>query len=144
MHLAGRSSLTRRRALAGLGVAVLMLFASVAVPADEPAAETVKLVVDYGDGFQKRFTALPWVKGMTVLDVLNKAKAHPRGITFKHTGSGETAFLTQIDDVKNEGGGKDKKNWIYRVNDKLADRSCGVFAVKAGDEVVWKFDVYKP
>jgi hypothetical protein len=104
--------------------------------AQEPA-EAIRLIVDYGDGVQKHFTALPWKDGMTVLDAMKAAQEHRRGIKLQYRGSGATAFLTQIDDVKNEGA---DRNWVYRVNDQLADRSFGVFQLKAGDTVLWKFE----
>jgi len=36
---------------------------------------------------------------------------------------GETAFLTQIDELENEGRGR---NWIYRVNGELAKKSFAI------------------
>ncbi len=106
------------------------------LPAAEPAA-TVRMVIDYGDGVEKHFTALAWQAEMTVLDALQAAKRHPRGIVFEHRGSGATTLLTKIDDVENEGRGR---NWLFRVNDELGDRSCGIFVLKQGDAVLWKFD----
>jgi hypothetical protein len=103
--------------------------------AQEPA-KTVRLTVDYGDGVQKVFSALPWQAELTVLDALQAAARHPRGIKFTHRGSGASAFVTAIDDVKNEGRGR---NWTYLVNDKRADKSAGVWELKAGDAIVWRF-----
>lgn len=109
--------------------------------ADEPAAKkTVKLVIDFGDGFAKQYSALDWKENMTVLDVMNQSKRHPRGIRFEYQGSGETGLLLMIDDLKNEGRGR---NWIYRVNEKLGDRSFAIYPVAAGDVVLWKFSEYK-
>jgi len=116
-------------------LAALLSLASSAIAA-EPMA--VSLSVDYGDGSEKRFTALAWTDGMTVLDALQAAAKHPRGITFKHRSSGATAFVSQIDDVANAGGAA--KNWRFHVNGKLADQSCGVFTLKAGEAVLWKFE----
>ncbi len=104
------------------------------------AAQRVVLVVHYGDGVEKQFTALNWKSGMTVLDVLEAARKHPRGIRFKYRGSGKRAFLTQIDDVENEGKGN---NWIFRVNKKLGEESFAVTAVNAGDVILWEFGKYK-
>ena len=106
--------------------------------ADKP--ETVQLVVDYNDGVEKHFTAIAWNAGMTVMDVMLAAKKHPRGISFVHKGKGATALLTKIDDVENEGSGR---NWLYKVNGEPADRSIGIFELKAGDTVLWKFDKYQ-
>ena len=104
------------------------------------AVKKVVLVVNYGDGVEKQFTAINWKPGMTVLDVLETARKHPRGIRFKYRGSGRRAFLTQIDDVENEGKGN---NWIFRVNKKLGEESFAVTAVNAGDVILWEFGKYK-
>jgi hypothetical protein len=105
-------------------------------------ASTVSMTVNFNDGVRKVFV-LPWKQDMTVLDAMNLAQANPHGLTFASTGSGATAFLTKIDDVENEGGGVAKKNWLYWVNDKFADRSFGVFKLEAGDYVLWKYDVFR-
>jgi Domain of unknown function (DUF4430) len=125
----------------GFGLALLALASPLARADDK--AKTVKVVIDYGDGVQKVFPALEWKEGMTALDALDKAKAPAHGITFKYTGKGDTAFLTQIDDLKNEGGGKDKKNWLFWVNDAMADKSFGAWKLEKGDVVLWKFAVYE-
>ena len=78
---------------------------------------------------------------MTVMDALKWADKHPRGIQFSVRGKGATAIVTRIDDLKNTGG--KGKNWVYRVNGKLGDRSCGVFLVKPGHRILWKFERYK-
>ena len=135
----------RVRCLAALIAAVWLLVSiapqlSTAQPKPVSAKPKLRLVIDYGDGVEKHFTKLTWRKEMTVLDLLKQAEKHPRGISFKHRGKGTTGFLTQIDDVKNEGQGN---NWIYHVNGKLGDRSFAIFPVKAGDRVRWKWDQYK-
>jgi hypothetical protein len=106
------------------------------------SAPIVKLEIDYNDGIHKDFDSIPWKQDMTVQDAMNVAKATGHGIQYQSTGSGDTAFLTQIDDIKNQGGGSDSHNWLYRVNDKLANVGFGVYKLNAGDVVVWKFDVY--
>jgi hypothetical protein len=97
-------------------------------------------VIDYGDGVEKHFRELPWKSGMTVLDVVQAAQRHPRGSKFVYRGGAETAFLTQIDDVKNEGRGR---NWIFSINGELGKRSFAVTEVKAADRVLWKFAQYE-
>jgi hypothetical protein len=98
---------------------------------------TVRLVIDYGDGVIKTITGLPWAKGSTVLDVMNAAKGRPHGISFAYTGSGASAFLTGIDEVANEGGGK--KNWQLWVNTRYADKSFGIYEMQPLDVVFWRF-----
>src|SRR4051812_27613233 len=91
--------------------------------ADEPS-RTAGLTIDYGDGVQKTFTSLPWKEKMTVFDLLKAAEKSPRGIKVAHTGSGETFFITAIDDLSNEGAGGN--NWRYTVNGNPALSSAGV------------------
>ncbi len=112
------------------------------VHAAEPAAKTVELTIDYGDGVQKRFLALQWRDGMTVMDAMQAAKKHKRGIDFQTVGEGEMAMLTTIDGQKNQGGGASDKNWVYQINGKYAHRSFGVKTLSAGDVVLWRFEVY--
>ena len=100
----------------------------------------VVLIIDYGDHFQKHFTAITWVRDMTILEVLQAAVKHPRGIQFNHRGKGKTAFLTSIDKLKNQGG---DRNWVYRVNGKLGDRSFAAFTVQPTDTILWTFGKYR-
>ena len=101
----------------------------------------VTLTVDYGDGAQKRFPEIPWMKAMTVHDALLWADKHPRGIDFESRGTGKTTLVTKIDDLRN--GDSSGNNWVYRVNDKLGDKSCAVFPINAGDCVLWRFERYQ-
>jgi Domain of unknown function (DUF4430) len=131
-----RSTRLTRRAAARLLGAVLLIVAAAGDRAQAQSA-TVRLVIDYGDGASKTITGLPWAKGSTVLDVMNAAKSRPHGITFSYTGSGASAFLTRIDDVANEGGGK--KNWQLWVNTSYADKSFAVYELQPSDVVFWRF-----
>jgi Domain of unknown function (DUF4430) len=117
---------------------LLALLAVVAPPTvAQESSQTVRLTIDYGDGVEKSFTRLDWKEKMTVFDALQAAEKHERGIKLKQTGSGETIFITAIDDAENEGQGG--RNWRYSVNDKPARMSAGVAELKAGDTVVWRY-----
>lgn len=105
-----------------------------------PKPQTVLLVIDFGDQSQKHFTGIAWRQGMTIKEVLEVASKHPRGIRFEHRGKGKTAFLLSIDKLKNEGRGR---NWVYRVNKKLGDRSFADFTVQSGDTILWTFGKYR-
>ncbi len=131
MGRAGDKVMMRRELLA-----VVAVFFCSALVAQEPAAKTVQLTIDYGDGSQKVFTALEWKEKQTVFDVLQAAEKHPRGIKFKHRGSGAALFVTAIDEVANQNGGN---AWLYEVNGTPGDRSCAIYDVQAGDKLLWKF-----
>src|SRR5437588_11818280 len=98
-------------------IAVLLLL-SLASWARAPKAgpKSVRLIIDYGDGVEKQL-ALRWKQDMTVFDAMNLSQANPHGIKFTYEGSTSDKYLlTQIDDVKNEGFGSGKRNWLYSVN----------------------------
>ncbi len=129
------------RHISTVSLTLLVLVSVFSTGSATDAAEHVKLVVDYGDGVQKHFTQLPWKKGVTVLTATQMAQKHSHGIATKVRSSGSTAFLSQIDDVANEGGGG--KNWVFRVNGKLGQRSCGIAELRSGDAVLWRFQKYE-
>jgi hypothetical protein len=140
----------RRAWLRALSCAVL--FASVAMTpswaeetttAAQAEDSAVRLVVDYGDGVQKHFTQLQWREGMTVFDVMQAAMRHRRGVRVKYRGKGATLLVTEIDEQKSEAAGAGSRNWIYRINGQLGERSAGIAPVKAGDTVLWSFETYR-
>ncbi len=111
-----------------------------------PATTTVSLVVDFGDGAQKRLSGLASTPGMTVLDVMNLAKSHARPVEFTSNGAGERALLTSIDGVKNEGieaGITTARCWQYWVNGQYGRTSMGVAKVSPGDWVIWAYRPYE-
>lgn len=128
--------------ISGLALLLSLSLAAVRISAEStPIAgkASPRLVIDFGDGVEKHFKELKWVEEATVLDLLRQADAHSRGIDLVYVGRGTTAFVTQIDDLKAQGFGGDKRNWIFFVNGKPADRGCGVFRVRRGDEIRWRF-----
>jgi len=146
-----------KRPLGALGIVALGLLIAFAVlkirrsPDDRPKSAAssasqngpaIALTIDFGDGFQKRFPALAWEPGMTVLDALRAATRHPRGIGLESVGKGAMTLITAIDGVGNQGGGTGTRNWIYRVNGRQATRSCAVFELRPGDRVLWAFTFY--
>ncbi len=122
-----------------LAVAVVWLAFMPAVLTAADARPTVRLVVDYGDGVQVHYTALPWNDGMNVVDALAAAEKHPRGPKVRQRGRGRSALITEIGGLKNEGSGR---NWLYSVNGKPADVGAGSYELKAGDTILWEFKEY--
>jgi len=122
-----------------LSLPVNELLADAQADAAKKSKDSVRLIVDFGDGVEKHFAGIKWREAMTVQDVTEAASKHPRGIKIKQRGKKATAFLSQIDDLANQPRGR---SWVYRVNDKLADRSFGVYPVEAGDVVQWSFQNY--
>jgi Domain of unknown function (DUF4430) len=134
-----RRDVNRCVILLAAGMLFIGPFWAVVPAAGQSTAQTIRLVVDYGDGTTKTISDLPWSKGNTVLDAMTAAAGRPHGISFSYTGSGATAILVKIDDVQNEGGGTGKKNWQYWVNGAYGDRSFAAFELHAQDVVLWRF-----
>jgi hypothetical protein len=128
--------------LAMMGAMLVLAPTSASVAAAESKTRTVRLIVDYGDGVEIHFTALKWRAGMTVLDALSDAGKHPRGISFRQRGSGSSALVTQIGDVKNGGGGAQSKNWMYYVGAERGEVSAGAQQLEPSDVILWRFQVY--
>jgi hypothetical protein len=103
--------------------------------------QTVQMIVDYGDGVELRFTAIPWRKGLTALGALDAAAAHPRGVKYKARGTAANTLVTQIGDLKNEGGGTKSRNWIFKLDGKQSEVGVGAAELDAGQTVLWKFEV---
>lgn len=133
-----RRALSRRSWLVGVATIVLAMVSVRGMSADAGPA-TVRLVVDYGDNVQVHFTAIPWREEMTALDALTAAQKHSHGITFSHRGSGSSAMVTQIGNLKNEANGK---SWIFHVNDKAGEVSAGASPLRPRDVVLWRFQTY--
>ena len=110
---------------------------------NSPAATTITLIIDYGDSAEKRLAEIPWHEKMTVFDVMKAAEKRPHGVVLVYRGSGETAMLTRLDDLENQGGASEAKNWVYRINGKMGQESFGIAEVKPGDTVLWKFGPYE-
>lgn len=127
-------------ALVALSFSCLLASPGVAAAA-ERQAKTIKLVIAYEKGFEKCYSEIPWTAGMTVLDAMRIVEKHPQPTRFKFRGKGETTFLTQIDDVENQGARGD--NWIYRINGKLGDRSFAIQKLESSDTILWSFGRYQ-
>ena len=142
--MSGRLPRNIRSYFAVIAAALLIgAYASSSRPVIAGADNTVRLVVDYGDGAARTISDLAWAKGNTVLDAMKEATQRPHGISFSYTGSGDDAVLTKIDDVQNQGGGTGKKNWQYWVNGSYGDRSFATFELQAQDSVFWRFTIEK-
>ena len=135
-----KNPLPSRLILTSLVVLSVWCLTPLAPGEPKPAGNSVSVVVDYNDGVQKHFTRVSWRSGMTVLDAMQAIAKHPRGIQFSHRGTGARALLYRIDDLENRANGR---NWLYRVNGKLADRSFGIRKIEKGDAVLWKHEKFQ-
>ena len=114
-----------------------------ATPAAAAATNTLALVVDFGDGAQRAYPALPFNPGMSAVDALLAARTHPRALTVETSGAAETAFVSAIDGVRNEGSGDTARNWQFFVNADFGRRGAGATMLNPGDRVTWVFAVWQ-
>ena len=115
--------------------------------AGSETGQHVQLTIDYGDGAERHFTGVPWCANMTVFDALLWAAHHPHGIAFEYQGTGAhgagiQTLVLAIDSVANQGGGDSARNWVYEVNGRKAQDSCGVHLLQPADTILWKFTTY--
>lgn len=141
-HLPGSLPMARRTWLfAALLIAGCLLPSLSALQAQEKTApKTVTLTVDYGDGVKKVFSEIPWKEKLTVFAALEEAVKHPRGVKVKTTGRGSTTMVIAIDELTNTGS---ERNWLFRVNGDLGDRSSALVELAPGDAVLWQFAEYE-
>jgi hypothetical protein len=95
------------------------------------------LTIQFGNGHERKFDAVPWHQGMTVDDLLSAASRLPDSFSYTVHGDHDMTLLTRINDLRNEG--VSGRNWTYTVNDVRADRSLAVYELKPGDRVLWTF-----
>ena len=105
----------------------------------EPAVGMVTVVIDFNGRGENKEMEMACESDSTVFSILEQLQRAQR-LRISHSGSGESVFISEIDGVANEQAAGD--NWTYRVNDELGDRSCGVFPVKSGDQILWRFGSY--
>lgn len=105
-----------------------------AIQAD-PSSKIVSMTIDYGEGRRTRFEPVAWHKGMTIYELMRATPSDDLGL--KVRGTGESAFLTNLDGIENEGAGG--RNWTYSVDGKAGDRSFAVYELEPGDQVLWTF-----
>jgi hypothetical protein len=106
-------------------------------PSPRPAGETVSLTVDFGNGARREFT-LPWTEGMTVGELMERARDALPGIAFSQQGEGKMAFLTSLEGVANEQGASGRY-WLYSVDGQHAKVSFAEQPVDAGAAILWEF-----
>lgn len=147
--------MNRRRLLLGSGrfarvITVIMGLLSITsnapyADAQEAKPEGVNVVVSFGDGLTWTYENIDYKQGMTVLDAMNAVKLRKHhALDFAYNGRGQNAFLNSLAGMENEGGGRTSKNWFYRINDKLGNKSFAIAELQAGDTVLWHFGKYEP
>lgn len=105
--------------------------------ASSKVSKTVALTIEFPGDVELHYKAIAFTDDMTVFDLISAAAKHSFPLRFKHTGSGEFAFLTEIDGVKNEGAAG--KNWTYKVDGQRAKVGMGSMKLKEGNHVLWIF-----
>ena len=106
-------------------------------PSPKPTGETVSLTIDFGNGARREFDALPYSPGMTLGQLMRRARAFRPPIASTQTGEGDMSFLTSLEGVANEGAGG--RSWLYSVDGRHGEVSFAVQSLAAGSTVLWEF-----
>lgn len=96
---------------------------------------SVDLTINFG-AKQKAFST-NLKENSTVYDLLQKLQQEGK-ITFRARNYDFGVFVEEIDGVKNSE--KEKKYWMFYVNDKLSEVGASAKKLKNKDKVVWKFE----
>lgn len=108
-----------------------------------PKTSTIEITMSIE--FQGRQDDLEFVlifeSGASVFEVLQKAQENGL-LEFKNSGRGETAFVNSINGVDNERAAG--SNWLFFVNNELANSGSDVIKLKDGDRVTWRFSSKYP
>ena len=89
------------------------------------------------DGFIINKAEISVSEGDTVLDALNKA-AGKYGLSIAQTGSGATAYISAINGIAEMDYGE-LSGWVYLVDGKSPDISCGAYRLKGGENIIWGY-----
>jgi hypothetical protein len=103
------------------------------VASDRDPINGVSLTIDFGDNKRRIYPRMKCYDGMTVADLLDRSSDLP----FQRIGAGESAMLTELGGVPNEGAGG--RNWIFSVNGKDGDKSFEIYQLHPQDKVLWSF-----
>ncbi|MBJ6361867.1 DUF4430 domain-containing protein [Paenibacillus sp. GCM10012307] len=76
-------------------------------------------------------------KNDTVLDVLKRV-TRANKIHMEFRGRGATAYIEGIDNIYEFDYGSGS-GWMYNINGKYPNRGAGVWSVKAGDKIEWRY-----
>lgn len=116
-------------------------------PSAAGGADSITLIIDYGNGARKRFDRIAWRQDMAVLDVLDAANAISPGVqfvfapTFSDRAGREVGSVTTIDGV----AAADDRHWLLWINEgyqgsQLRQRggyaAFGLPRVQPGDAVL--------
>jgi hypothetical protein len=105
------------------------------------AAGTVELEIEFNSDRKSIKVDVPCSADSTVFTILQRAQKMG-DLKFDATGlADDMKFVTSIGGVDNLAAAGD--NWVYRVNEKLGDKSSGIYPVEPGDHVHWAFGKYK-
>ncbi len=82
-------------------------------------------------------TEVPFTSGMTVHEAMTAASADGAFTYTTSEFSGLGVFVEAINGVGDDGS---NKNWIFRVNGKLASVGASGYSLQAGDQISWTYE----
>lgn len=74
----------------------------------------------------------------SVLEIMNQLKNEQK-VSFESKNYNDLVLIVSINNKKNEGNGKAKKNWVYSVNGKLAPMSVSQYQINESSKIQWCF-----
>lgn len=71
-----------------------------------------------------------------VIEVMELLKQENK-LTYETKDYNELTLIVSINNIKNEGSGKNKKNWIYAVNGKLSPMAVNQMIIDQNSKIEW-------
>lgn len=103
-----------------------------------PEAQTVSVMLDFGDGTVRSFQNVPVGNAKNVFDIMKTLSETGNGFVFKYKPPGQYGIM--IDQIGNKvAGDEGGKYWLFWVNNGEAMQSADNTPLKAGDVIEWKF-----
>ncbi|GIX42458.1 MAG: hypothetical protein KatS3mg129_2191 [Leptospiraceae bacterium] len=78
----------------------------------------------------------------TLFDIMMDLK-NQNQLDFQYQGKDKMIFITKINGINNEGSGKNKKNWLYFVNNQLADKGISQIVIDKNTQILWCFTTWE-
>lgn len=105
--------------------------------AEKKSENAVTISVWHGERKIIDKASFEMTEGSSVFDILKKVTKEKK-IQMEFSGVGNAVYIEGIDNIYEFDEGPES-GWMYSVNGKFQNKSCGTYQVKAGDVIEWKY-----
>lgn len=81
-------------------------------------------------------------KTQSIFEIMQNLKDQNQ-VDFNYTGKDDMIFINEILGLKNEGSGKNKKNWLYFINNQLAEKGVSQILINKNTFILWCYTTWE-